>query len=239
MDTKWHGFTIIESVLVLAITGLVAAMVLVGIGTSLRAERYRDSVNQTVDYFQGQYNSVANISNDRPGDNKCTAAGITTTGGDGRGTSNCLILGYSLRSSNGQTIATKQVIARVDASKIDGEDLKTEQQTLVDSSLTESTTSTSYELDWGSKLLLSGNPARFSMLVVRAPLSGVVRTYINTSSDTATLASLLSSPAPSGGVSFCIDPSGVFNIGVEPNGVIIEQNASNSSGVRLQTAGAC
>ena len=55
MNGTWRGFTIIETMLVLAITGLVVAVVLVNIGTALRNEQYHTAVDQVHDYFQGQY----------------------------------------------------------------------------------------------------------------------------------------------------------------------------------------
>jgi prepilin-type N-terminal cleavage/methylation domain-containing protein len=238
MDTQ-RGFTIIESILVLAITGLVVAVVLVGIGTSLRSERYRDATNQTIDYFQGVYDVSANIANDRPSSDTCTSSGIGSGGGQGRGTSACLVMGYMLRSTDGMTITKQQVIARVDASKLAGEDQKQDVQTLIDSSMVESTESSSYTLDWGVQLLSSGNPAALSMLVVRAPLSGVVHTYIDTASGTRTIAQLLSSSSSTDSATFCIDPKGVFDAGTQQNGFTIDANATNSSNVRQLAAGDC
>lgn len=235
-----QGFTIIELVLVMAITGLVVAVILSGIGASLRAERYRDATSQTIDYFQGQYSAVANISNDRPAANICTTAGIAEdSGGAGRGTSDCLILGYVLRSNGGELIERRQVVARVDVSRDPSAFDDTEEQTLTSSSLVQSDESTQYRLDWGARLLRSGAPAQFSLLIVRAPLTGVIRTFASTSSSTTPLASLISSPVPTAGVAFCIDPSGVFDLGINPNGFVIDRNTSNSSGVRQLTAGAC
>lgn len=240
MNMIRHGFTIIESVLVLAITGLVISVVLVGIGTSLRAERYRDATNQTIDYFQGQYNAVANMANDRPTTDTCGSTGVVEdAGGTGRGRSDCLLLGYVIRSDDGQQMTVKKVIGTKDVSKIAGEDQKSEVQTIKDSSLVESSTSDQYSLEWGTRLIQSGKGVRFSLLIVRAPLSGVIKTFLHTTSSTANLNALLNSPLPSGGVSYCIDPSGIFDIGVQPTGFVIDQNASNSSGIRQITAGAC
>ncbi|MGB4761780.1 MAG: prepilin-type N-terminal cleavage/methylation domain-containing protein [Candidatus Saccharimonas sp.] len=236
-----QGFTIIELVLVMAITGLVVAVILAGIGVSLRAERYRDATNQTINFFQGVYSSTANIANDRPTGNTCSAAGISIDdGGEGRGTSDCLLLGYVLRSVNGREIVSRQVIARVDVSKTEGADEDTESQNFVDSNLVAvGDQSNRYTLDWGSSLINnSGDPVSFTLLVIRAPLSGVIRTYYNLSSGTASLNSLIASP-PAADARFCIDPSGVFDIGIRPNGFIIDRKATNSTGVRQLAAGTC
>ena len=71
MNGTWRGFTIIETMLVLAITGLVVAVVLVNIGTALRNEQYHKAVDQVHDYFQGQYSLNSAILNDRSSTNTC------------------------------------------------------------------------------------------------------------------------------------------------------------------------
>jgi prepilin-type N-terminal cleavage/methylation domain-containing protein len=59
MNTRRQGFTIIETVLVLAITGLLLAVILATIGNSLNQQRYTDSVNQTLDHFRGLYTDTS------------------------------------------------------------------------------------------------------------------------------------------------------------------------------------
>ena len=59
------GFTIIETMLVLAITGALVAAMFVGIGTSISIQRYRDAVTTFKDTLQEQYSALANVSNDR------------------------------------------------------------------------------------------------------------------------------------------------------------------------------
>lgn len=237
-----QGFTIIELVLVFAITGLVIAMVLAGIGNSLRAERYRDATNQTVDFFQGLYSKTANISNDREAAKNCNASVTTApydTGGKGRGTSDCFLTGYLVRSSdNGEVVSTQMVIARHDANADPDIGTQSEAGTLRRSLLLPTDPST-YTLEWGARLLRGANPARFTLLIARSPVSGVVRTYVNLSSNTASIDSLLAGTGAMSEARFCIDPSGIFVAGIAKNGFVIDSGASNSSNVRQLSAGEC
>lgn len=238
-----QGFTIIELVLVFAITGLVIAVVLAGIGNSLRAERYRDATNQTIDFFQGLYSKTANVSNDREAAKNCdetVTSALYDTGGKGRGTSNCFLVGYAVRSSDSaDTVTTQMVIARHDTSADLDATTLSESGALRRSQLYPTTETSSYSLEWGARLLRGNDPARFTMLIVRSPVSGVVRTYANLTSNTASIDSLLVEPGVVSEARFCIDPSGIFNAGIAKNGFVIDSGASNSSNVRQLSAGEC
>ncbi len=56
-----NGFTIVEVMLVLAITGLIFAGAVRGINTSLSRQRFNDSVQETAQKFREQYNSATRI----------------------------------------------------------------------------------------------------------------------------------------------------------------------------------
>lgn len=233
------GFTIIETSLVLAVTGLLVMMILTGIGSSLNHERYTDTVNQSLDFFRGQYAQTTNVSNDRPSDESCGASGITTlVGGTARGTSDCLLLGNVIRSSDGQTISVSQVIARHDPSDDMGVSSKTDAQILAASSLQQGNQTSSYDVEWGSSLLKPGtqDPATFSIMVVRVPVSGTVETYASTS-DTIKLADLIN--VDQSDVKLCINQNGFLGTGVQPMGILIQKGATNTSGVQLIASGSC
>src|SRR5665811_997144 len=83
------GFTIIETMLFLGITALLIMGLLVGIGTSINIQRYRDSVSSLQSVLQQQFSEVSNVSNDSLS-NACYGDNSTN---NPRGQSNCVILG--------------------------------------------------------------------------------------------------------------------------------------------------
>ena len=232
------GFTIIETSLVLAITGLLVAMVLIGIGSSLNHERYTDAVNQALAFFRGQYSQTTNVLNDRPSTESCGSGGITT-GNTTRGASNCLLLGNLLRSSDGQNVTVSQVIATHDPSDDSGVSAKTDTQILASALLKEGHQTATYSVEWGTTFLRPGttNAAPFSVMVVRVPVSGTVETYVS-SSATASIGSLIN-VSNQKDLKLCVDQRGFFGAGIQPMGVLIQKGATNSTGVQPIASGSC
>ncbi|MEP6710564.1 MAG: prepilin-type N-terminal cleavage/methylation domain-containing protein, partial [Candidatus Saccharibacteria bacterium] len=59
MDTQRHpGFTIIEVMLFLAISGALAVGILIGSNVAITSQRYRDSLNSLQSLLQQQYNQT-------------------------------------------------------------------------------------------------------------------------------------------------------------------------------------
>src|SRR4029450_12347478 len=98
MGTKTQsGFTLIEVMLFLAVTGLLAMGILAGSGAAINQQRYRDSVNSLKSDIQQQYSEVTSVINSRGANWECNANGvISDTGGpagEARGRSDCVMLG--------------------------------------------------------------------------------------------------------------------------------------------------
>jgi len=100
-DGVKNGFTILEVVLVLAVTVALLVGLLAGTGTVIARQRYNDSVTSFRDFLQRQYSLVADVQNNsmqvdcrRTGtieNGFSVSAGGPDTGGRGR--SDCLIYG--------------------------------------------------------------------------------------------------------------------------------------------------
>lgn len=88
MSQSHKGFTIIEAMLFLAISGFLAIALLVGAGGAIQRQQYRDSVQSFADFLKGEYDRVINVENDR-GLATCPLGG----GASHRGQSSCLIVG--------------------------------------------------------------------------------------------------------------------------------------------------
>ncbi len=241
-EKKLQGFTIIEVMLFLAITGLIMAVFLTGIGTSLNRERYRDATGSFHDYIQGQYNLVANVNNYRNPEEVCTSTGIvidpSAVATAGRGTSDCTIVGRILHSSNdGQLVESSQVYATSDDFSGD-----TDEQVLTAANLVSSPNADEYRVEWGVRLVQptpnNAIPNNFSILIVRMPNSGVLRTFTSQTADLEP-AEMITQSIPAEGFKICVDPDGLVSAASNPVGISIARNTSNSAGVTFVSEGDC
>jgi type II secretory pathway pseudopilin PulG len=185
MSTTYKaGFTIIETMLFLAITGLLIAAMLVGVGTSINNQRYRDSVTSLQSFLQSQYSSISNVQNDRDNSWKCDSSAISSQTGalQNRGQSNCVLLGRYITIVEGNTtVATVLGYQTATASGTDIANLKAS-YTLGLSAINQQTDS----LAWGTVIAwpVSGQgfqkpttPRSIAILIVRSPDSGSIYTF--------------------------------------------------------------
>lgn len=89
------GFTVIEVILFLAITGLLFAVLMVGVGAGINQQRYLDSARAYRALIQDQYAAALSIDNQITNDWGCQTNGVVdqNTPRSNRGTSECVILG--------------------------------------------------------------------------------------------------------------------------------------------------
>ncbi|MGB2787295.1 MAG: hypothetical protein WBB94_02830 [Candidatus Saccharimonadaceae bacterium] len=236
------GFTLIESMLFLAISGLISIGIMVGAMASINQQRYRDASNSLVDYFQGELNLVLNVQNDQRADSVvCNSGGVVVGGADeDRGTSDCSLVGrivYSKADSKG--LISKTVLATADITESTAG--VTEIEALRNANLVVSELETKdYDLEWGAgmaeTLPTPELPRQFSMLIVRSPTTGLLRTYSVSLPDRA-ISDILDTADPSRSMTVCINSNGLT--GGRRNGVVILGGASNSSGVKFINGGQC
>ena len=106
MKRASRGFTIIEVMLFLAVTGVLAAGILASVGSTLGLQRYRDAVDGFSSYIQGQYGQTINVRNDIDNHRECAADGTFLAAHSAPpGTSEtCAIIGRLVTTANGQFI---------------------------------------------------------------------------------------------------------------------------------------
>ena len=180
-----NGFTIIETMLFLAITGALVVAVLIGTGASINVQRYRDSVTSLKSLIQKQYSDVLNVQNQLTSNISCdNNAAVGTTGTTApRGQSDCVIMGKYI-TINGSDVTTSSVIGH--ASGTTTSDLS--DINLIKSynlSTLPSSTETS-QLEWGVQIAWpktgSGakspqTPRSIAILVIRSPQNGQNYTF--------------------------------------------------------------
>ena len=181
------GFTIIEVMLFLAITGLMLAGVFVAISGSINRQRYHDATTSFTDFLQGQYNTVDNVRSNRSDAAACDASGVRDSGNQPRGTSACSVIGRYISTLNGSNITSRPIYATADVTAIDMATSETELidalelRTAPDSMAIDD--SESYTLAWNTHVYTDGNQAArdFRIVLVKLPTNGLIRTYFTTS----------------------------------------------------------
>ncbi len=191
------GFTLIETMLFLAITGLMIAGMLAGSWTSINSQRYHDSVSSLQAELQDQFSKVDNSSNSIAGGFSCNDQAQLSTGTTERGQSNCYILGRYVYSTTGAQLNESTVIgyisptdeANLSTTTTDYAALTTYTLNTVSnaSGVTLSGTSV-YTPEWGATMqsMVGGNRSEaFSLLIVRSPTSGTIRSFVDPNSGLA------------------------------------------------------
>lgn len=229
---KDDGFTIIETMLFLGISGLLIMGVLVGTGVSINIQRYRDSVVSLKSVIQQQYNEVANPINSRSNDFECDSSGVSV-GSSFKGQTNCVLLGKYIKkdASSANRFTIKKVIGYYNDESTPpvGTDIQVlNQYNIKVTNLDEEI----YEIDWGASV---SSPAQFYILIAKSPESGLIKTFIttNTLSDNS-VASIITSPNLGRNLNVCINSNGMF--AGNPMSVFINSYAANASSVETRGA---
>jgi type II secretory pathway pseudopilin PulG len=257
MATRASGFTIIETMLFLGLTGLMLAGLLAGVTSGINIQRYNDASQTLKNLIHEQYAASINVQNSREDNQwRCnTVGGVVNdpVSGDLRGQSRCVMLGRYLIISDTETRSypvTAYKRSDVDAPN-DVESLRVNYainiaKTNVDEG----------QLEWGTRIAWpksgSGSravttPRSIGILIIRSPDSG--QTYTFTSNDVpskSTVEALSPGVAPTFLSDMLVAGSSIpgqhaRTVCIEPNGlgighrlaVNITGYASSSSAVSL------
>ncbi|MDB5179925.1 MAG: hypothetical protein JWN12_557 [Candidatus Saccharibacteria bacterium] len=256
-----QGFTIIETMLVLAVTGVLIATLLVGTGSSINAQRYKDSVTTLTATLQAQYSQVNNVTNVRDTNGTCgsTAIPVDNASGVAPGQSDCVLMGRYVSIVN-DTINAASILgykkSGITATN-DITDITTNYQLGISTSSVTTTT-----LEWGASIAWPKNggeddapaavsptpPQRaISILIVRSPISGTSYTFtsdtvydINTITSANLTAMMVANTATVPGQMqryLCVDPSPGSTIVTVPEklSVVIDQSAGDASAIEMRS----
>lgn len=174
------GFTIIEVMLFLAITGLMITGVMAGANSSLNAQRYRDGVEATRNSISSEYAKVYSLTNTQESTDPCSGGAAPSRLW---GTSDCLYVGRLLQITSGSSpgaVSQKLTVYPVVAieTQPDKPDLIERYmfKKVVGEGLVESK-----KLEWGLTAVTtapkSSTLKEIAILILRSPVDGSVRTY--------------------------------------------------------------
>ncbi len=202
---KNRGFTIIEVTLFLGISGVLIAGILLGATRNINNQRYRDTVEQTRNVIQGQYDRVYSLTNDDVGEagniNPCSEVPQESH----RGTTNCLYVGrlIEVRPSDRDDAETEVRLSPIIAMPQTADGTLPPLFGAADTSAAQATSGRSNganpiegytvrphtaneqlietrSLDWGLRVVRPGGEEHqpFSMVILRSPVNGALSTHM-------------------------------------------------------------
>jgi type II secretory pathway pseudopilin PulG len=222
-----RGFTIIETMLFLAISGVLIVAMIAGTGASINIQRYRDATETFKSLLQNQYGALTSVENDRTNNWSCSSLAASEDGGnEARGQSDCVLLGRLLTVVDSD-ISIYNVLGRpLTNSGPASDDIAELSNNYV---LNISTVSKDTQvMEWGTHIawnrLDPPNPARthttpreLSMLFIRSPSSGQIYTFhsdiVDGNPSPGSIKSMLVSGATIPGRAartICIESNGLF-----------------------------
>ena len=229
-----RGFTIIELILFLGITGALFAALILGVNTSIAQQRYKDSVTSYKALLEQQYSEVDNPRNERDDKWVCTAEnGIQSAQvGEARGTSRCVILGrYVQVKDSGARIETGDVIG---IEPLDGLSLTSDIVALAAYAPQLSPVQPqTQEISWQSTLHVpqAGGVSDAGFLILRSPLSGLVRTFATNNHLPADLTDMITVQNSTASIKNCIVSNGP--VGLPTQSVTMNAAVASANGIEI------
>jgi type II secretory pathway pseudopilin PulG len=234
-----QGFTIIEVTLFLALTGLLAVLLLGGWTVTLNTQRYKDSVKTLQSFVQQQYNLVYNVENGRGVELVCDSSAQVeenTGTNPSRGQSDCVMMGRYIHINNGRELEVFAIVGREptdpDRDLNDFEAIDDYQASLTKTTL--GLTENELTIPWQA-VVVGGDgatdPLSYAIAIVRAPHSGIVHTFVTgVANDTEALPAvtdLASAANESRDTNLCLDAGNPLAGG--RMGVVINAGAASQS----------
>ena len=237
LSKRYTGFTIIEVMLFLAVTGALAAGVLGGSSVAINNQRYVDAVNSFKALVQGEVIATTRVVNESDGAATCIWDEAYDASSSSRpvGTSNCILMGRIIAVKDGQTITAANIIGKSDTDTSYPSDVASIQAYKPVIDTTGQKTSV---LNWDTHIK---DNESFVLYIFRSPQSGnvIIRSQRDISS--ANFDSYITSGHKIGDVSslvssrqeVCVDASGWT--AAQQQAVVITENASGPTGIEQLT----
>jgi len=243
-----QGFTIIELLFFVVISGMLTVALLVGWTVTVNAQNYKDSARSFAVALQDQYDGAANVTIDRDADYQCqrdTATSVKVTevaGGSqfSRGSSDCVVMGKYIYLSNGN-VTTRPVLgiqpgAGIPLPATDKAIIQAYSPTVLSEGIT-SIPISSFTVPWSTQPYLKGTPMtqtmNMVMVIVQSPVTGTLYTYhamVTSGAPLPSVRTVVSSGSQSE-LMLCLNPDAV--VGQGTLAVRLDANASSSEAVSV------
>lgn len=185
------GFTVIEVIIVTAITSLLLIGAFVAMTSSIETTRFSDTLTSTQSFLQKQYLEVLTGRNDRDNTLQCdpVSGAVSSVAPDPSivlGGSACVLLGRMITISPGASdIVVNYIVGKEPASQVttsESDAIRSYNPRIVsDTADPAGKTRTSYSLPWGAKVgtvTTGGSPVQYFALM-RSPISERILIYSN------------------------------------------------------------
>lgn len=180
------GFTIIETTLFLAVTGLLILLIVAGTGSGINAQRYRDSVENFKSLLQQQYASLSSVQNSRGDELSCGPSAVAESvdgASQTRGQSECVLVGKYMRIDRTDIRIYNVLAYQIGSSQTDDIDSMRLDYVMNASELG----AERRQVEWGSQIAwaqagdidqnANTTPRTMGILFIRSPASGQVYTF--------------------------------------------------------------
>ncbi len=233
------GFTLIEVVLFLALSGALVAFLIAGTSRSISQKRYNDTVDNFVDYLQGLYSDVNYVQ------------GYGTNAGN----SNKAIYGKIIISNDGKTFEEYTVLGSATCKSSESDTALTALNGCSPEIASDAALQSAYRLSWGGTATEEANGNKIAILIITHPKTGMKSTYlkkdnnnmsivIDEANGSVTSANIFDTGTPpkldgfsaSDDMNFCIssdDEGAAGYIGGKHKLIKIHKGANNASGVEI------
>ena len=245
---RQSGFTIIEVMLFISISALLATALMVGWTVTINTQSYRDSTRSLAAILQQQYTDVVNVSNGREDTLGCRvvngATAVSETNQTPIGQSDCVLMGRYIEL-NGSELSMNTVVGYEPADlpgagEPDSEIILEYLPARINTDIIEDET---YQIPWSSRPYRSSgdtSTARVAILIVRSPETGTVYTYTDQlgEGDQANVQNLIRNGSQEE-LKICLDPEAPVAQG--RMAVVIGAFASSANAVKVlaDEAAAC
>lgn len=210
MNVRLGGFTIIEVMLFLSITGLLLIGAFLASGSAVGQIRFTDGVRGLESFMKRQYEEVLSGVNSRPNNIRCSGS-ATSSGTSSPGTSNCYLLGKAIVFTAGSSEARTFYVVGSEPTIVDPDDS-------LDESLksyapaTVTTESEAFSIPWDVYFRAGkrqDSQAINAIAFLRSPISSQVGVYLFNTSASITnpepLSSVITVNASDTTGAFCVD----------------------------------
>jgi type II secretory pathway pseudopilin PulG len=219
-----RGFTVIEVMLFLGVTGALFIALMVGVNSNITQQRYRESVFNLSTLIQDQYSEVNNTRNDRDNNWSCNNGLVDDNVGGStvaRGVSSCVILGRAIEARNDGSMIYTTAVTGVDIDPNDISGIGDLEALRMFQPKASSFSQTENLVDWQSTLQTVEGPAStFSMLILRSPASGLIRVFVSDSELESDLRTMITESAATNKLKLCIQGDRgtlpVYSVNIDP-----------------------